>query len=235
MPFYFSGTDCRASGEAVCPGLIGGEANWMVTAWLSLDGQNLKYWQKPPGEPGSTAVGLDLVFDSTHFPPSSNVEVRFKAKDSHGNFYEATGVSVVKNRACLYNYPEFLEIYGGDSSTLAYNMLSGKNYDRKLMNDSWPNSVLSAELHNPGIWIVHTHANNNWHYCSPGSSSVYHGIPATGTPNYGEARDYHNGDWFPPFNSTANPPVHLAIMQGCNTGPPIQYVAILLPYFTEYN
>ncbi|MGE0002095.1 MAG: hypothetical protein AB7F50_03610 [Fimbriimonadaceae bacterium] len=49
MPSYFSGTDCRASGEAVCPGLVEGEANWVVKAWLSLNGQNLKYWLKPAG------------------------------------------------------------------------------------------------------------------------------------------------------------------------------------------
>ncbi|MGE0001204.1 MAG: hypothetical protein AB7F50_11300 [Fimbriimonadaceae bacterium] len=108
MPQYFSGTLNQAMGTAVCPGLLEGEANWMVQAWLLIDGLHVKEWTKLPGEPDSTSVDLNATFDSSYFPDQSVVVVGFRAKDRLGNFYPpggfAIGTAIVKNKALLGNH-----------------------------------------------------------------------------------------------------------------------------------
>ncbi len=235
MPFYFSGTDCRASGEAVCPGLIAGEANELVEAWLNLNGQNLMHWLKLAGEPSSTSKGLSLTFDSTHFPPGTSVEVRFKAKDSHGNFYEAAESSVVKNGAKLHDLPEFVETYGGDLASTADGIVSGLNLQRSYLSDSWPTTIAAARIARASFWVVWTHAGPNAHQCSPGQGDLVWSSIGTGDVSYDFWRAEANGFGWPPFNDTGNEPVELALLLGCKMGSSSAFLTAIEPHGTNYD
>jgi hypothetical protein len=193
----------------------------MVEAWLSLNGQGLEHGQKPPREPGLAAAGLGLCCDSTHSTPQPDMDARFKAKDRLGTFCKASGYIVVKNRACLDSNPEFLETYGGDSPTLAYHLLLEKDHERKPANDSWPDTVRSADRDNPGDGD-RPHARQ--HQRALLSTRSVQRVPRH--IRYGHAKlrgseGLPQRQRFPPFSTTANPLVQPATMQGCNPGPPI--------------
>ncbi|MGE0002096.1 MAG: hypothetical protein AB7F50_03605 [Fimbriimonadaceae bacterium] len=162
--------------------------------------------------------------------------MRFKAKDSHGNFYEATGSSIVKNRACLYNLPDFEEVYGGSSATIGFNILAGRNYELKLDVFSWPATEVAGDMYNMGVLLVHSHAGPNAHQCSPGQSDLFWDVIGHNTPHSYELQsETWNGPGLPPFNLTEVPPVHLAIIEGCDTGLGFTYQSAMLPYENVYS
>ncbi|MGE0001207.1 MAG: hypothetical protein AB7F50_11315 [Fimbriimonadaceae bacterium] len=246
MPFYFSGTDCRASGEAVCPGLIGPEANWMVEAWLSLNGQNLKYWQKPPGEPGSTTVDLNLVFDSTHFPPQTNVEVRFKAKGSHGNFYEATGSSIVKNAAVALNLYAFNGVWGGLGAAIVGNELASSNYTLFIdLGPDWDKESVAFHQQHNGVYYVNSHGSQGIKHQTNGIVDYGGQEVPEDVFSYGavDAYDIYKTDvagvGLFPFNSTGIPPTLFAHLDFCtameNVPRPSDFGVLLYPYSNAYG
>lgn len=235
MPYYFSGTDCRASGVAVCPGFVEGEPNWMVEAWLSLNGQVLKHWQHPTGEPNVTSTGLQLFFDSTHFPPGSQVEVRFKARDRRGVFYEASGSSVVKNSAKLHDLPEFAEYAGGALASQATAELSGSNIASSYLSDTWPTTVAATRIQAASVWVVWTHAGPTAHQCSPGQSDLVWASIGLGDQSYDYWRAAANGFGLPPFNDTHNQPVELALLLGCRMGETDKFLTAIEPHGTAYE
>jgi len=233
MPYYFSGTGCRASGVAVCPGLVGGEPNWIAEAWLGLNGQNLKHWQQPEEEPSSTTKDLELVFDSTHFPPGTQVEVQFRAKDRLGNFYPAngpaTGTAVVKNTARFYSYPQTAAQPGGNGALAAYYLVSHNHYGRTVNYVNWSAPMLADQIDDAGIWYVNAHSTPSSHTTYNILEDVYD-WPHEVDPNYLDWRGAANGSGYPPFNSTQKPPVHLAIFHGCDTGETDVFRPILRPF-----
>lgn len=246
MPYYFSGTDCRASGEAVCPGLVEGEANWMVEAWLSLNGQDLKYWQKPPSEPGSTSKGLSLFFDSTRFPPGTSIEVRFKANDSHGNFYEDAGSATVKNAVVALNLYAFNGIEGGLGAWMVEDRLTGLNYSQFIdLGPTWEKESVAFHQQHNNVYYVNSH----------GAQGIKH--ETNGIADYGgqevaevvysfaasDSYDIFKGDTmgtgFPPFNSTENAPTFFAHLDFCtameNVPRASDFGILLYPYFNAYG
>lgn len=72
MPYYFSGTDCRASGSVSGP--IGVPEDH---GELWIGGTLVKTWSRIPGTAPQTFT-LSAIFDSTHFPSGSMVSVKIK-------------------------------------------------------------------------------------------------------------------------------------------------------------
>jgi hypothetical protein len=144
------------------------------------------------------------------------------------------GGAVVKNTARLYSYWATASMPGGYGALGAHNRISPSNYDRTLMQNGWTLSVLEAHIENAGIWYINDHSTPTSHNVNSPLVQAYD-WPAAGTPNYLDWRGPANGSGIPPFNSTQNPPVHLAVFHGCDTGDADIFRPVLRPFYNAHS
>ena len=172
MPYYFAGTNCRASGYAsVDPAPPEGQfpAQFQY-AELAIGPQGsetiVRTWSRPTSEPLEPSdaeqvvvnlqnalvplslksplatrlllsglkfelvpyqeVYLAVMFDSSHFPPLNDINIKFTAIDNYGREYVANGSSPAKNYGWAWNHADFDAIAGGDGAEVA------KNYPERM-------------------------------------------------------------------------------------------------------
>ena len=89
MPTYFAGTNARISGRAA---IDGGSSIHILWTRLSLNGEQVSYHSYPfPALPPYIVEDTAAVmFDSSHWPAYSNVEIKFEASDESGHYFVTT-------------------------------------------------------------------------------------------------------------------------------------------------
>lgn len=96
----------------------------MVTALLTLNGEIVDSYHHADWQ--TSAVSLDAIFDSAHFPDGTNVVERIKMWDSAGRYFTDAETIVVKNRTVAFEYPiSSGTVFKGDDFA---NPLVGHNY-----------------------------------------------------------------------------------------------------------
>lgn len=130
MPNYFSGTNCRASGYAQL-----GEP--ILFAYLRLNDELVASYEYHPNDPEPLyAITLEVMFDSSHWMDGTEVVVKFGVYGAATGWQVATGTSVVKNKAMLWEHPD--PNINTDPVLIAESLLSNKNYTLNVQNGgSW--------------------------------------------------------------------------------------------------
>lgn len=253
MPLYFSGAACRASGavdESEGPPI------WMD---LFVNGELVAHWdwfQDVPEMP----EGLQVMFDSSHFPNGTTVTVEFDAYFLYGGASHASGTSVVGNRAVLFGRHDF-EVTGHPDQfgfPAVLSSLSSSNYVSiwQITTLGWADYDYLASLEsNPNVLYIHTHGDAGVQMPSPPQPapvgtwllSDYDELPSP--PQYPVDPFYINSGeclaarqaaigtgGLPPYNPSGKPPINIGFNDGCLTGLGNGFAeAYLWPYQNAYG
>jgi hypothetical protein len=221
MPNYWSGTNCRASGSAQV-----GEP--IAEAYLYLNGQEVARWIPEPGSDLPLSMSLKVMFDSSHFPHDTAVEVTYLVIGAWTGF-PYIGFSdpdpVVKNRLMMFEdaappIPDPVPVVQG--------LMVSKNYAL------WPETSYS--------WTKEDFTDKMWGACAMFFAG--HGAPAWHsapvgpgmTPTlYEVERDLINGSGLPPFNATEFPQVNFCHLVACKCGDTSDFKTALYPYYMGWG
>lgn len=227
MPFYFSGTYCRASGRVIPPG-PGPQGILSATLYIN-NNATATYSYNGIGSPPAEVI-LSAVFDSTQFAPGSTVTVRIDALDMQFRFYSESDTAPVANRIVIAEHHDMED----GAEKVKKHVLSSRYSRTTLDSNSWTGLQVLSELLGANSYFVSTHGNPASHY-DDNSDPVYHGNSG-GLPNYLEARvaQMGSGATLPPFNTTANPPVNIAYFYACNVGDTPNFETICYPYVNHW-
>lgn len=223
MPSYFSGTNCRASGNAQI-----GEP--IIAAVLTLNGEIVAEYAHSgsPEEPLPMSMGLAVMFDSSHFPSGSVVEVKFWV---YGLFtqqwYSASRSRATWNWAMMYEHPD--PGISPDAVSVVFNEMSGQNYWLILHNGGqWTPAQYFSSMEGANVVFCATH----------GAPSVHEAGNTDGISDtdYLFARENHVGQGLPPFNSGA-PIINFFHLLACNCGIGIEatFKKCLYPYYMGWG
>lgn len=247
MPFYFYSTNNRASGNAMVGPADERGPRYFTYAALKIQGYVVKDFVYVPGEPQPMSIGLEAVFDSTVFASGSIVAVQFEALDSYGVAYTDIDWAPVKNKIGLAQLDEWNGNPLTDGIEETNQKMSNLGWQiEELSHYLWSTSELADLFAGSGIYHVSTHG--YWQYLNPLGWVLAHmtdegddifarqlSSPFNAEPNYETWRTTMNGSGYPPFNSTAMPPVTLAFLDACTIGGTSEYNTILLPWLTSYG
>lgn len=238
MPYYFSGTNCRAQGEVVADFGPQGQVGYIVYAALTLEdsaGEITVDSYLDTGEPHLSHVTLAASFDSSHFPHGALVPVRIRAWDQFNREYFSIGVTETVNRALLYNYP-FLQA-GSYGASEAQSHMSDRNYDLSTkLDNAWTRESLIADLETCSLLYVATHSEpkKQWNPPPPGITYPLWSDPPD-DPNYLDLRMEDVGSGLPPLNSTQEPPIWFFWLDSCLAGGTNAFNSALWPGNTIYD
>jgi hypothetical protein len=233
MPFYLSGTKARASGW------VRTSRGHLTEAKLSIQGQLVASWSYDGGPNVVFENSQAVMFDSSHFPAGSDVEVRVWGRNSWGDTVEASDAARVKNRIVGFNkrhwafYPP-----GGNGVAALLNEMAGSNYQSYTSTFGWDKAQVRQNLHNPGIWYVHSHGETGlWHQTDVESTDEPEAFWVNNPEpwSYAHGRDMWNGEGLPPFNSTEHPYVAFALCDWCESGIRQDIQVLLYPYLDAYS
>lgn len=228
MPKYFTGTYNRAG--AVCsvypnpnPNVTGGV--YIVDAKLYV-GNNLVKHVAGDLETGPLTQTIGAVFDSTHFPHGTNLEVRCQFMDNFFRIFSASKFCPVKNRALLYEHPH---ANGHPSGVAALgNILAGKNYALVgRTGASWSESTVYNDMADMSLAYFNTHGTPTNVTAGNGTLMSSGEIETT--------RIAVNGNGYPPFNPTGNPTTQLVALDACNVGDTSGFLTWFWPHLNSYS
>lgn len=245
MPYYFSATNCRASG-VINPVAYRN----IVWIWLSINDEVVK--EEYPDWNG-LSVGLGAIFDSTHFQPGSTVTVSIDGMDDFGDFYHAEGSSIVKNRALLYDG------IGGIwfTASLISTLLPTTKWNVFTKQAPWTANDVFYQMEDPASNRICTILNLSCHgnVSTSGIGMLAAPLNAVNDPPPSETFwSIHNPAWpaeldflserqadmtvntpYPPFNVSENIPISFAHLDSCLTGADSKFDSILYPNYDNYG
>jgi hypothetical protein len=263
MPYYFSGTNCRAMGSLGSPTVegwptimnlyVGGE---LVAHWDSFEGmEGPAFMQSKFGGGGpkypSIPRGLRAMFDSTHFAPGSTVAVFFEAWTNLG-YFSATGSAVVKNSILLSQHPE--PLIDPDTALVVGDLIQPNFHrDLSLYRNGWSPFDFIYGMAERTVIFSSTHGTNTEFYAgkkfydADGDPWITTLRPNGGITSHapthpdwlysvgiGPYRAAQMGTGYPPFNSSGQPPINLAFILSCSTGAEDEFIEFLRPYINYY-
>lgn len=221
MPNYWSGTNCRAGGWAQV-----GEP--ILAAQLLLNGELVNEWVLAnPEETPPMAFFLKSMFDSSHFPNGTAVNVTFRVLTWPSGWWEGNSDPdpIVKNKAMMFEDPAPPE---PDPVPTVRDLISGKNYSLHW-NDgpAWTNLDYRNAMSGSNLIF----------YAGHGAPSVHTAPSPPGmTPGlYESERAIINGYGLPPFNSTHQPQVNFCHLVACNCGDTSDFKKSLFPYYMGWG
>lgn len=205
MPYYFSGTNCRAEGWVQTSQADGG----IQDIWLEINGEEVKHvW--PDVHPLGASIGV--TFDSTHFAPDSVVTVTVKAHDVANHLFTASNTAVVKNRALIYSQPFYANWGAGEVDFYLSNCYS--YFDISRVDSGWTRASFFDDMTECSLLWVSAHGLVGFHE-SPNPTEPCRYLESINDPTYQSKRAQQIGSGLPPFNSTTNPPIALAWFDSC--------------------
>lgn len=254
VPAYFSGTNCRAFGWVSHD--ENPPAQQLLAARLYVNGTQVDGAVGGPGT--SWVVLLGAMFDSTHFPHGTLVEVRVEAI--------ATDLSVVTDSyyAPVYNWAALVGRYDMDvepkneygfgsenwkglptahSAVIAMNYLSYQHTPLGWTADEFLTCMEPANLvylHSHGHPLPYTWSDtNDYHLADVWLERIRPydtgGVTLPGDRFVRPRKLQAVGQGYPPFNSGVSP-VNLAFVDACYTGVTNAFAeAFLVPYYNGYN
>lgn len=261
MPYIFSGTACRASGQ-LGPATEEGIPIWME---LYLNDERVARWDA--GDDALAALGfgpdnaahgplefslpsiprsLAVIFDSTQFVDGATVTVRFEAQTGVGHF-SASGQAIVKNRILLAEHPDM-----SGAIAVAGDLDHYPTFGQTYMYGAWTPRQFGNNLSGASVVFAATHGNptsfaagKKWQDGSVSHSTFVgpygddgHVVRHPEWENYIGVEPYRSpqmGSGYPPFNSTQNPPITLAFISACETGKQQDFIRFCLPYMNGYG
>lgn len=235
-PKYFSGTNCRAWGFVQLSGEedpATGDSTWVYQTRLYIGGTLVASHYGDPEADGTAGEGV--IFDSTHFPNGTNLEVKFECTCSAGHVHSSTRSVVVKNRAVGHD-----PALAGPACMIVQNCLPALNYGTFVRDQQFTASEYLADLDGATINFVGAHgcaAMNG--FSSPafiaGSGERVAAWNDGPHPGVLEQRQSQMGSGPFPYNSTATPPISLVVHQVCSTGWDNSFSTYLFPWYDAYN
>lgn len=207
-----------------------------------------------PGEPTTSNVDLEVVFDSTHFPNGMQCQVDIFGWSHQGFVYHASGTAPAVNRIVEFNLPVYLWIPGGNGTWQLQQEMAGQNYEFHIVyHNGWSHLDVAASLENAGILYENSHGAPNQFRTDVLDPDQSAAPPPVYTYMYGfyspepvldlcQSRLAWNGSGFPPYNSGGMPPVHFGQMDSCESGgywadppPGSNAFATLLYHYADTN
>jgi hypothetical protein len=236
-PYYFAGTNCKASGEIIPPQIqnIPGVEH-IVTASLKLNGITVRSYEFDPSEPTPMRVSLGITFDSSYFAPGSTVTVEISGYDNLGSYYQDDYQVSVINKVLALNEPSLTTAAypacdAATGFTTGSPFLQLSNYALHIENMMhWTDDWQFIEQGSANVLVVGAHANSTLHHTGfedlePTSEAAFV------TPIEAELAQQSNlGTGVPPFNSSATPPLQFVYIVGCNAGDNDEFMRYLWPF-----
>lgn len=251
MPYYFRGTNCRASGVIVPFQTDPPIYTYVQHAELSINGLVVATYDQPAGEPIPMSVSLSAMFDSTHFLHLQSIEVKMAYWDNEGNYFDETGTSYVDNGVVLAQYPDASI---GNPAGIVGGVLPIANFSHFPLYGSWgPDDFVnglsagdvvfysghgSQDLIQAGKWWDPEHDTLVVPF---GDDRYYLDHPAwlwqSGVEPHRVAQmgSFGNPDGYPPYNSTHVPDIYLAYLDACETGASNNFIRFCYPYWSAYG
>lgn len=205
LPGYFSGTLNVASGSVyVLPPPYG--FSWITKVELFLGNPSLGFtrvanWEHVPGEPATVAKGLDVTFDSTHFPDGEAVHVVVTGEDSFGQHYQAMGQAPAKNFALL----------GNDGfTTQPWHLPPPPTQSYSAVRSKLQAAAANYGVGKYRIWsrVWDAFVAEEWRSLLGGANFVY--VTGHGTPDIYEMDD---GTYFQDENGASEPNSHFVVLR----------------------
>lgn len=229
MPYYFTGTNSKASGS------VYGNAP-IEHCYLYIGGEVAKEWHADSSEM-PMSMGLSVVFDSTEFPTNFeggvNLTVKILATDVNGFPYSDEDFAPVMNRAFTYDYPEADGYQDWPGYVVDHLLDLNTNYASTYRADeTWPKQVMEEDWQNTALIFIMNHAEENTLR------------DALGQPIYGVSqnppsvlgwRQSINGTGLPPYNSSHKPYVTFVDLSGCEANQSNKFKAFFYPDFDWYG
>lgn len=248
MPYYFSGTACRATATIVPFQVPASGYEYVRRARLYVNNVLVDSYDQVPGEPIPMSVSMAAMFDSTYFQHGTLCTVKAEYWDNLETYYHAESQSLIRNSALMAAYPE-PEHYS--ARFFAEQCFAWPSFYPALMGGAWDPQQFVDAMNERSIIFVSTHgyyetffAGKEWvgditytTYVKPSGPNTYIlGYPAwlqstSVEPN----RIAQMGGGLPPYNTTQNPPITFAFIISCVTGATNAFSTFLHPYQNAYG
>ncbi|MCC6351611.1 MAG: hypothetical protein IT202_03790 [Fimbriimonadaceae bacterium] len=240
-PYYFSGTNSRASfyAHVVYPTLHiaraqlvlikGSEETIVIDQTIPISGQ-------PPKWIYLSEISLYCMFDSTHYFPGDIVRVEMRIY-ADGQWWTDHYDVIVKNRILLAQHPD-PGIFG--EPALVASDTIGPTYERPTLFGDWSPAAFCSGMASTNAIYYNGHGTPN----SIKAGLVIDGLPTRvlpygdPTPVFGSVeydRIAQIGSGVPPFNSTQQPGINLAYLESCRSGVTNNFIRFCYPYMNGYG
>lgn len=233
-PLHFSGTNSRAFYKATVtyPTVHIERAEIYVdnelTLWEVYPVQGL-----PPRQVYRLTTTLKIMFDSTHFPNSGITTIKMRVRGD-GIWYEHSYSAIRYNRAGAFGLHSFETTFGGAAATKVKDRLDQiQHYCDLITYSGWDHSIVDTIEDHATIHYFNTHG-TEYSFQTDAGGLIYP-FDSYGSPDLRTWPEASIGSGYPPFNSTGNPPVHLAVFDSCKTGSSSLFASILFPAYNGYG
>ncbi|MGE0000653.1 MAG: hypothetical protein AB7F50_05890 [Fimbriimonadaceae bacterium] len=228
-PYYFSGTNARASGLGYTGGAVNGQTVYVVTAVPKLNCETVRTYQWQPGKPQVSSKSLKVMFDSSHFAHGSTVTVEFVFLDSLGVWRQDEMQAPDKNRLISYGHHD--SSIQPKAAPIPVNVLSGLNYDTALHDgDGWNGTQFLSDMAGSTAVQIASHGGPG-HFADDHDDLVY----ALGSPSVLESRMQQVTSGLPPFNVSELPPIAFAVLFCCCSGVDDRFLSFAFPGQNAYS
>jgi hypothetical protein len=245
-PMYFSSTHCRANMKATIGPMerIAGAELYLNGIKVDSIGVDVGIWEANPFQivgPGLAKAELAAMFDSSHFPNGSTVEMSMKCilvpLNPDGTFgapftqtSQSRGVTFfapAKNSAISHDWATT----GGVSA--AMNCFTATGYAKTSISGSgWSDASYLAELEGRTVTVVGSHGS------CPMPELTRFGTPiGTGVTCFDveSTRVSQMGSGYIAQNSTMQPPIYFTFHSACHTATNNNFIRGHYPYINSYN
>ena len=229
-PNYFSGTNCRANYEAHCTFPTYHISNAKLKIGGTLVWDNTETPEDPFMGPFRYGVGPNFMFDSTHFPPTSFVEIELILTTNTGIYSDAyVGYT--------YNYGQSVEDNeSGGGSIMFAGFLNTNNYNYSILGpeDQWTPLDCVNAMRWCNIGMVTSHGSpgmhQDWHNEDP--VMAFNGSELD---TYKVSKDNVMLSGLPPYNAGAVPPLNFLYLYCCSTCNNNDFEDALTPKYNAYG
>lgn len=249
LPFYFSGTNCRAFFRVSASSNMGSRG--LANIYMRIGGEQVGYWHfeiMDPNNPmsvGTVGYVPYRFFDSTHLSNGTvTVECEATAYLANGQESEpeiGSFSTQVKNRGLAYEHAD--PGITPDPAPYIAARLAEMNYTTSVATEPWNAQTYLFDMANSNVSSYSGHGSPHSHVdgilLSQPYNTIWNGGAGTpGNPQYSYLnwRQMQVGsDALPPFNSSANPPLNFLFVQCCRAGQDPDWKRALFPERNAYN
>ena len=266
MPEYWSGTNCRFG--FICYSEADPDNPMLFEPTISkyeiwVGGQLTAHWEKGPRDPYLFWIGSEVVFDSSHFPHGTPLDIRVKVWGSDGFFESIAPTRPVINRSRMLVQKDFLS--GGTGPYPEHiqmqNVHTGAQYQTSAhFDNTWTKADLRNDVMMSTIFSVQTHGSNGSPNFPGARITDNNHLPDHGNDPIGEAWRFYAlkthapvysaeaarieaigegptpaNDALPPYND-GEPVLTIAFVNSCHTGTTNAFKnGLTWPHGTRYD
>ena len=168
-----------------------------------------------------------VMFDSSHFPSGSQVEVRLHVVVD-GNLVSHSYSAPVVNGFSAWGHPDL-----GAGAFVAELNLQQMSYSGVGIwaSAGWNNLSALNGMDSNNVHYIASHGGPNHHIAGDGSEAR----ATLSMPHYLSYRQSQIGYGVPPYNSTSSPSMNLVYIYSCRCGLDNSFISTLFPYGNSYG